>query len=32
MTAAAKRVAELEEKKKLMQSQQEGLKQFVNGK
>ena len=32
MTAAAKRVAELEEEKKLMPSPQEGWEQFVNGK
>lgn len=32
MTAAAKRVAEMEEEKKLMQSQQEGWEQFVDGK
>lgn len=32
MTAAAKRVAELEEEKKLMHSQQERWEEFVNGK
>jgi hypothetical protein len=32
MTVAAKRVAELQEERKSLTSQQEGWEQFVNGK